>query len=86
MLNRDSAAAIKNPWLLEHSYDIRDGAQKDFMASMKGNWTKLNEGQIDKFKMSFHSKKHDRSESIYVRSRWVTPGHTKNSLEFAVPG
>jgi putative transposase len=36
--------------------------------------------------MSFRSKKYDRSESLYVRSRWVTPGHTRNSLEFAVPG
>lgn len=84
ILNRGSAAVDKHPWLLDTSYDIRDDARKDFATAMKGCWTKLRDGTIDKFKLQFRSRKHSKSESFYMRSRWIA--QTPNTIILKLPG
>ena len=71
ILNRGSTAVQENPWLLETPYDIRDDARKDFATAMKGCWTKLRNGTIDEFKLRLRSRKQCKSQSFYVRSRWI---------------
>lgn len=83
IVNDDSPAVAANPWLKEVGYDIRDDAIKDFLTGMKGNWTKLKNGTQSKFLMRFRSKKHLKSETFYVRHRWIT--QKKNTIVIALP-
>ncbi len=83
ILNTDSPAVRQNPWLLETSYDIRDDARKDLQTSLKGCWTKIANGTLDRFSLRFRSRKKSRSESFYVRHRWIV--QTKNSIELHLP-
>jgi hypothetical protein len=57
----------ENEWLKDVGYDIRNCAVDEFLTAMKGNVTKLKNGDIDHFKMSFRSKKKMKSESFYLR-------------------
>ena len=84
ILNRGSTIVEDNPWLLDTPYDIRDDARKDFTTAMKGCWTKLRDGTIDKFKLRFRSRKHSNSESFYVRSQWIA--QTQNTIILKLPG
>jgi transposase len=70
-VNKKSDTIKANPWLLEVAYDIRDDAIKDVLTALKGNSTKMKGGQIDKFQMQFRSKKKQKSETFYLRSRWI---------------
>ncbi len=60
-----------NAWLKELGYDIRDDAVKDALTAMNGNWTKMENGTIDKFTLKFRSRKQNKSESLYFRKRWI---------------
>ncbi len=84
LVRSDSPAVAENPWLQDVGYDIRDSARKEFLTSMKGCWTKLRNGSIDKFKLRFRSRKKSKSESFYVRSRWIE--QTPNSIVLKLPG
>lgn len=70
-VNNDSELVKGNSWLLDTGYDIRDDAISEFLAAMKGNFTKLKKKTQKFFKMNFKSKKHQRSETFYVRHRWI---------------
>ncbi len=70
-VNNDSELVKKNEWLLETGYDIRDDAISEFMTGMKGNFTKLKQKTQKFFKMNFKSKKRQRSETFYLRHRWI---------------
>ena len=83
ILNKDSSSIIQNPWLQETSYDIRDDACKDVLTAMKGCWTNLKKGNIEKFKLGFKSKKKCPSESFYVRSRWIE--QKENTIVLKLP-
>jgi putative transposase len=82
-VNNTSDAVKENPWLLSVGYDIRDDAIKDLLSAMKGNFTKLKNGTQEKFQMQFRSKKKQRSETFYLRSRWIT--RKKNTLTVNLP-
>ncbi|MEZ0208895.1 MAG: RNA-guided endonuclease InsQ/TnpB family protein [Candidatus Paceibacterota bacterium] len=82
-VNNTSDAVKANPWLLSVGYDIRDDAVKDLLSAMKGNFTKLKNGTQEKFQMQFRSKKKQRSETFYLRSRWIT--RKKNTLTIHLP-
>jgi len=84
ILNRGSTAVRNNPWLLETPYDIRDDVRKDLMTAMKGCWTKLRDGTIDKFKLRFRSWKKCKSETVHIRRRWIT--QTQNTIILKLPG
>ncbi len=51
---------------------------------MKGCWTKLRNGTIDKFKLRFRSRKKAKSESFYLRSRWIQ--QKENTIVLEMPG
>ncbi len=70
-VNNDSELVKKNEWLLDTGYDIRDDAISEFLAGMKGNFTKLKQKTQKFFKMNFKSKKRQRSETFYLRHRWI---------------
>jgi hypothetical protein len=70
-VNNTSDAVRENPWLLEVGYDIRDDAVKDVITAFKGNMTKMKEKTIDKFQLQFRSKKKQKSETFYLRHRWI---------------
>jgi putative transposase len=82
-VNKKSDTIKANPWLLEVAYDIRDDAIKDVLTALKGNWTKMKGGQINKFQMQFRSKKKQKSETFYLRSRWIV--QKKNTLILNLP-
>ena len=84
VLNGDSPSVRDHPWLSDLGYDIRDGALKDFITSMKGCWTKMEVGTIDSFKLRPRSKKKCRSESLYFRSRYIQL--KENTLVLKFPG
>ena len=84
VLNRDSGAVSEHPWLTETAYDIRDDARKDFATATKGCWTKKKNGTLENFRMRFRSKKAARSESIYLRSRWIE--QRANTIVVGLPG
>jgi putative transposase len=64
-------------------YDIRDNAIKEFLISLKSNFTKKKKGLIDKFQLGFRSKKKLKSESFYLRSRWIKL--LKNKIIVSLP-
>jgi transposase len=78
-----SEAVEKNPWLNEVGFDIRDDALKEFRTSLKGNFTKLKNKDLTTFEMSFRSKKRQKSETFYLRKRWIT--QTKNTIVLKLP-
>ena len=71
-------------WLLETAYNVRDDAGKDFTTAMKGSWTRLRSGTIDHFKLRFRSRKKSKSESFYLRSRWME--QTPSTIILSIPG
>lgn len=82
-VNNDSEVVKANPWLLDVGYDIRDDAIKDVFTALKGNFTKLKEGLQKKFEMRFRSEKKTKSETFYLRSRWVV--QEKNTITLHLP-
>ena len=72
LINDDSDAIKEFNWLKNLGYDIRDAALTDFLNAMKGCWTKLENGTIEIFKLKFRSRKRDKSETVYIRSRWIS--------------
>lgn len=82
-VNNDSDTVKANPWLLNVGYDIRDDAIKDVLTALKGNFTKVKEGLQKKFEMRFRSKKKQKSEVFYIRSRWVV--QEKNTITLHLP-
>lgn len=82
-VNNDSEAVVANPWLLETGYDIRDDAIKDFLTALKGNKTKMKNKTQTHFQMQFRSKKNQKSETFYLRSRWIV--RKKNTLVLKLP-
>jgi len=79
----DSKTIQENAWLKEVGYDVRDDAIKDFTTAIKGNHTKLREKTIEKFNMKFRSKKRMKSETFYLRKRWIV--QTKNAILLRLP-
>ena len=71
LVKSDGDAVKANPWLLDLAFDIRDDSVKDVTTAMKGCWTKLANGTLDKFTLKFRSRKRNKSESMYFRSRWI---------------
>ena len=71
IVNMNSPSMQENPWLKELAHDIRNDAVKDVLTAMKGNKTKLENGSIKGFQLSFRSRKHSPSESLYFRTRWI---------------
>jgi putative transposase len=82
-VKEESEAVVNNPWLNEVSFDIRDDALKEFRTSLKGNFTKLKTKDITFFQMSYRSKKRQKSETFYLRKRWIT--QTKNTIALKLP-
>lgn len=80
-VNNDADIVQHNTWLLETGYDIRDDAIKDFLTSLKGNITKVKQGLQEKFTMQFRSKKRQKSECIYIRSRWIKKENNTISIK-----
>lgn len=78
-----SGAVVNNPWLNEVGFDIRDDALKEFRTSLKGNFTKLKTNDIASFDMRYRSKKRQKSETFYLRKRWIT--QTKNTIVLKLP-
>jgi putative transposase len=70
-VNINSDFVKENQWLKDVGYDIRNCAVDEFITAMKGNVTKLKNGDIDHFKMSFRSKKKMKTESFYLRKGWI---------------
>ncbi len=85
-VNNTSEVVEANPWLLDVGYDIRDDAVKDFVTAMKGNFTKKTKGSIDAFDMRFRSKKRQKSETFYLRSRWIKQGRNLITLHLPKMG
>jgi putative transposase len=82
-VNNDSELVKSNQWLLDTGYDIRDDAISEFITSMKGNFTKLKKKTQKFFRMNFKSKKRQRSETFYVRHRWIE--QRKNTIVLKLP-
>ena len=49
---------------------------------MKGAWTNLRNGSINQFKLRFRSRKTSKSETFYVRSRWIEQNKRRIRLSF----
>lgn len=79
----ESEGVTKNPWLKEVGFDIRDDAIKDFRTALKGNFTRLKTGDITSFKMNYRSKKNIKSQTFYVRKRWIE--QKKNTIILKLP-
>lgn len=92
VVSNKSELIANNPWALEVGYDIRDYAVKEFCTALRTEYAKKKEGGIKNFRMKFRSKK-SRSESIYLRKRWISvEGHTltikfpkQSAMKFTVP-
>lgn len=59
---------VKEKWLLQVPYEVRDGAIADFQQARKAAFTLLQEGHIESFNMKFRRRK-SPSQSLHLRSR-----------------
>ena len=84
LLNGDAKALEENPWLKELGYDIRDDAVKHVLTAWKINMAKKSKGSIDRFQLGVQSRKRNKSESIYFRTRWFEQG--ENTMVLKWPG
>ena len=82
-VNNDSETVCGNPWLLETGYDIRDDSIKDLLTALKGNKTKITNKTQTHFQMRFRCKKKQRSETFYLRSRWIV--RKENTIVVSLP-
>jgi hypothetical protein len=60
-------------WLLESPYEVRGNVLRELQASLKGNFTKISKGDIDKFELKYRSRKAIQ-EAIYVKSKCYKNG------------
>ena len=73
LVNNDKSYLVRDcPFLLSTQWDIRADAIDQLVAARKAATTNVKRGNAKSFKMSFRSRKYDRSESILVRPRWIT--------------
>ena len=71
IINSDSDLLKSHSWLNDIGYGIKDDAIVSLLSSIKGCQTRLKEKTIDKFKMSFRSRKYNRSEAVLCRKGWL---------------
>jgi len=82
-VNNTSETVRTNEWLTNVSYDIRDDSVSTFISAIKGNATKVRNGDVERFRMKFKSKKRQKSETFYLRRQWVV--QTKNAIILRLP-
>ncbi len=61
----------ERPWLLYTPVSVRAGAIKQYVAAEKAARTNKKNGNIDRFRMTFRSRRKDHSWSIHVDKRQV---------------
>ncbi|MDP2434222.1 MAG: transposase [archaeon] len=82
-VKNDSEAVINNPWLKEVGFDIRCAALDEFQTALKGNFTKMKNGDLTSFDIHYRSKKKQTSETFYLRKKWIH--QTKNTIVLKLP-
>jgi putative transposase len=60
-------------WQKDIPYDTRQEAIADAITAFKGCITKVKQGQIEKFNVSFRSKKHQQTHSFRVNKKTLNP-------------
>jgi hypothetical protein len=82
-VNNDSEAVKNNPWLTEVGYDIRAEAIREISWALKANRTKIKKGLQKNFIMQHRVKKSQKSETFYIRHRWIL--QRKNTIVLKIP-
>lgn len=72
IVNDESELVQKNAWLKTVGYDIRDAALNDALTAYTTGLTKLKSNAISHFNLNFRSRKKTSSESLFLRSKWIT--------------
>jgi IS605 OrfB family transposase len=71
IVNSDSPALKKYPWLNDVGHDIRRDAVREVMSSLKTMKTQLKNGTIKHAEFHFRSKKSQKSETFYIRKKYI---------------
>lgn len=71
LINSTSAAVQQYSWLMQVGYDIRDGAIQDLLTAVKACQTKVKQGDLKEFRLSYRSRKRLASESLFLRKKYI---------------